>query len=512
MTVYDRITQRKYKEIDHMMGYQDPPQENMFLYNIYLENRVRKDHPLRRISEVIDFDFIYKEVEDKYGKNGNVSVPPPVILKLIFLFFFYNVRSERELMETLPERIDWLWFLGYNLDSGIPDHSVISKARARWGEEIFKQFFERIVVQCVEKGLVDGTKIFMDASLIDANASNGVFMDKYSLKKYLNDGYLELEKRLEEKEGEVNTRYISTTDPDASIVRYKGGKARLQYKTHRAVDALHEIITAVEVTPGAVDEAHKMTSLIDSHTTNTLIKPDKVVADSKYGTIENLLECYDREIKAHMPVIQTRIKSTGLRKNIFSEEQFIYDKNTDTLVCPAGKILKKRSFHTHRDSISYSASGKDCKVCSLRPQCTRDSYSRSVQRHIRKEVLDKTISITKSSKAKRDLKIRQYLMERSYARSVRYGFDRARWRGLWKIGIQEYLVCAIQNIEALIRHMKKPLKGVMAKPLKGKAKQKITVGCQHIFSSIRACLYLFINMCSLHIFKAKIDLEGIHTL
>lgn len=43
-----------------MMGYQDPPQENMFLYNIYLENRVRKDHPLRRISEVIDFDFIYK--------------------------------------------------------------------------------------------------------------------------------------------------------------------------------------------------------------------------------------------------------------------------------------------------------------------------------------------------------------------------------------------------------------------------------------------------------------------
>jgi len=59
MTVYDRITQRKYKEIDRMMGYQDPPQENIFIYNIYLENRVRKDHPLRRISEVIDFDFIY---------------------------------------------------------------------------------------------------------------------------------------------------------------------------------------------------------------------------------------------------------------------------------------------------------------------------------------------------------------------------------------------------------------------------------------------------------------------
>jgi len=145
-----------------MMGYQEHTQENMFLYNIYLETRIRKEHPLRRIRELVDFDFIYNEVKDKYGRNGNVSVPPPVILKLMFLLFFYNVRSERELMETIPERIDWLWFLGYTLDSSVPDHSVLSKARARWGKEVFKQFFERIVVQCVEKGLVDGTKIFMD--------------------------------------------------------------------------------------------------------------------------------------------------------------------------------------------------------------------------------------------------------------------------------------------------------------------------------------------------------------
>ncbi len=111
-----------------MMGRQNIPSDSLFLYNICLEDRIRKDHPLRRIKELIDFDFIYSEVKDRYGRNGNVSVPPPVILKLMFLLFFYNVRSERELMETIPERIDWLWFLGYNLDSSIPDHSVLSKA------------------------------------------------------------------------------------------------------------------------------------------------------------------------------------------------------------------------------------------------------------------------------------------------------------------------------------------------------------------------------------------------
>jgi len=62
----------------------------------------------------------------------------------MFLFFYCNIRSERELMETIPERIDWLWFFGYNLDSDIPNHSVLSKARKRWGQDVFRQFFERI--------------------------------------------------------------------------------------------------------------------------------------------------------------------------------------------------------------------------------------------------------------------------------------------------------------------------------------------------------------------------------
>ncbi|MFC1817080.1 transposase [Thermodesulfobacteriota bacterium] len=64
------------------------------------------------------------EVKDDYGINGNVSVPPPVLLKIILLLIFYNVRSERELAITIPERLDWLWFLDYDLDYDIPNHSV----------------------------------------------------------------------------------------------------------------------------------------------------------------------------------------------------------------------------------------------------------------------------------------------------------------------------------------------------------------------------------------------------
>ena len=67
---------------------------------------------LRKVLRLANFDFVYGEVEKRYGYNGNVSVAPPLIVKLMLLLVLYNVRSERELMATLPERLDWLWFLG----------------------------------------------------------------------------------------------------------------------------------------------------------------------------------------------------------------------------------------------------------------------------------------------------------------------------------------------------------------------------------------------------------------
>src|SRR5512136_732479 len=244
-----------------MMGHQPTPQPKLFYERIRLDQRIRSDHVLRRIAQHVDFDFIYPEVRDSYGANGHVSVPPPVILKLMLLLILYNVRSERELMATLPERLDWLWFLGFDLDDEIPNHSVLSKARARWGTEAFKQFFERIVRQCVEGGLVDGRKLFMDGCLVNTG----------KLQAQLDRGYRQLQQRLDEPEpaDAANRTHISTTDPDASSVRRGGGKAKLQYQVHRAVDERSEIITATEVSTGSVHEAHRMDSLLDGHAGNT---------------------------------------------------------------------------------------------------------------------------------------------------------------------------------------------------------------------------------------------------
>ena len=437
-----------------MMGRQNDYQHKLFINGFDLDKRVRKDHVLRKISENIDFDFIYKEVEDTYGINGNTSVPPPVLLKMMLLFFLYDIRSERELMQIIPERLDWLWFLGYDLEDEIPNHSVLSKARARWGTRAFKRFFECIVYQCAEQGLVDGRKGFFDASLIDADASNNSVVDTHKLKKYLNKSYKRLENRLDEikasKKTPAASRYISTTDPDASVTRHSGGKSKLRYKTHRAIDEKHEIITATKVTPGAVDDGHVLQDMIESHEQNAQMKLDTAVADSKYGTIENFIECHDRDVKAHIPSIEETHKDSGRRKGIFPKEAFSYNPDTDTFTCPAGKVLKRIKLKKPRKHFEYKASHKDCKDCHIRDKCTRSKFGRTLKRHERQDDLDVMIEESKSRASKRDIKTRQHLSERSFARSTRYGFKRSRWRNLWRMEIQDYLIAAIQNITVLI--------------------------------------------------------------
>jgi transposase len=112
-----------------MMGHQLKLQQKLFYERIRLEQRIRSGHVLRQIAQHIDFDFIYREVQDSYGVNGNVSVPPPVIMimKMMLLLILYNVHSERGLLSTIRERLYWLWFLGFDLDDEIPKHSVLSK-------------------------------------------------------------------------------------------------------------------------------------------------------------------------------------------------------------------------------------------------------------------------------------------------------------------------------------------------------------------------------------------------
>ena len=128
-----------------MMGRRQRIDAKMFYTNLSLDSRVRPENPLRLIKAALDFDFVPAAVRPLYGVRGNPSVDPVVLMKLMLLLVLENVASERELMARLSERLDWMWFCGYDWDSEIPDHSVISKARRRWGLKVFTDLFQRVL-------------------------------------------------------------------------------------------------------------------------------------------------------------------------------------------------------------------------------------------------------------------------------------------------------------------------------------------------------------------------------
>jgi hypothetical protein len=254
-----------------------------------------------------------------------------------------------------------------------------------------------------------------------------------------------------EKNGAANKEYISTTDPDASVIRRGKGKSKLRYKTHRAVDSKSEVITATEVTGGATDEGEKLGEVIEQHQQNTGCKVQTAVADSRYGTKKNYLMCFDQDIKAHMPNLEEVTRGKGSQKGIFAKEAFDYDQGRDLFVCPAGQVLRKRRLNKQRQTYEYVAGRGACAKCEIKAKCTRSKTGRTLQRHIRQDDLDRMLEEAARPSSKQDLKTRQHLSERSFARSTRYGYKRARWRGLWRMQIQDYLIAAIQNIKTLIR-------------------------------------------------------------
>jgi transposase len=449
-----------------MMG-QQTPQKELFSYHVDLDRRVRANHPLRRISVLLDGTQIRQQVRGCYGYNGNESVDPVIIMKLMLLLFLDDVSSERELMRIIPERLDYLWFLGYGLDDTVPDHSVLSKARKRWGVTIFESLFVEVVGQCVRAGLVDGKKLHLDGSLVDAHASNNsVVQGAPELIAALKAAYQVTEKKLEDRApyyDSQNERLMSTTDPDATVVRKGNHGPRPRYKNHRVVDDAHGIITAVETTTGAVAENHRLLPLVAQHERNTAAQAETVIADKQYGTAENFRACQARGLQTHMGDLLAPQKDTGRRADIFTEEDFAYDAVTDTYRCPAGQTLTRRKHKTHRAAWDYAASAATCRACSLRAQCTRSQTARSVKRHEGHELIQRGRTQAHSPAAYRDRLRRKWLMEGSFADAANnHGFKRARWRRLWRQQIQDFLIATVQNMRSLLRQRPAPLRAAAA--------------------------------------------------
>jgi transposase len=306
----------------------------MWAEPVNLGKLIPEDAPLRKIQRVLKLDFVREEVARFYGHNGNESVDPVIIVKLMLLLFLDDVPSERELLRVTAMRIDYRWFLGYDLTDPVPHHSVLSKARRKWGGEVFQRLFERVVTQCVEAHLVDTSKIHLDSSLIDANTA---------LKTVRTFSAQEIATVCAKTAERLDEARRSTTDPEAEMAKQGSQPGRPRYKTHRAVEDRSGIVTAVETTPGAVNEGSRLLALVAQHEHTTGQGATTVIGDCKYGIVPNYIAARQQGLTTHLADF-AEAQRKGKEARLFAPDAFTYEEASDTYLCPAGKRLTRGGY------------------------------------------------------------------------------------------------------------------------------------------------------------------------
>ena len=220
----------------------------MFSY-LSPEQRVRQDHPLRRVRAMMDeiLERMSPLFDAMYAEGGRPSIPPEKLLRAQLLQLLYSVRSERLLMEEIDYSILYRWFVGLNLDERVWDATSFTKNRDRLLEAaVAKEFLARVVERARRGGLISDEHFTVDGTLLEAWASLKSFQAKGKQDPPPDDpGNPTVDFHGQKRSNETHE---SKTDPDALLARKgKGKEAKLSYNGNLLVENRNGLILNAEL-------------------------------------------------------------------------------------------------------------------------------------------------------------------------------------------------------------------------------------------------------------------------
>lgn len=360
----------------HMMGKKSG---QMSMAIIDMESMIPEGHLLKKISQAINFQFIYDLAKPYYAQNGRPSIDPVSMIKMLLVGYLYGIRSERKLVEEVTLNIGYRWFCGFELTDRIPEHSLFSQnRRRRFGDNmILKDIFNTIIIRCIQEGIVTGEEVVSDGSFLPGNVSTKSMVKMTqtvirSTVKYMDaldqelcelPGYRKPIETIEEK-----TIIKSSTDIDCGYIQQERKKG-MGYLTEMTVDVKHGIITGVDCYAANRRESDIILEHIMSQMQNTGIVINKIALDAGYdvGAVHRGLEllgitdyCCPREMH-----------NNALKKG------FDYDAKRDCFKCAKGKqlnfyriIYKQQNYYR-----LYRIPRKACADCERLKHCCTDKWA-----------------------------------------------------------------------------------------------------------------------------------------
>jgi len=439
--------------------------------SISLEDLVPECNFYRQVERSIDLSFVRELADEFYSSIGRPSIDPVVFFKLQLIAFFEGIRSERQLMETVNLNLAHRWFIGYDLDESVPDHSSLSKIRERYGLEAFQRFFEHIVELCIEAGLVWGEELYFDSTKVQANANINGMIERadYAVRQYLESLFVGSEESVSAF-GKLVAKYngkrltgirkphyqrttddrISPIDPDAAPMQSSGGgSAVLGYRDHYIVDGgKARIILSALVTPASIMDNTPILDVVDWVRSWWKIKPKLAVGDTQYGTVPNIVGLEERGIKAYLPT-----SDFSNRTKFYPAKLFHYDSEKDHYVCPQGQILPLTSRRMTEQVLLYKPKAKVCNACPVKSKCTGSKSGRHIFRSFFQEYLNKAESYRQTEAYLKAMRKRSVWVEPLFGEAKEFHrLRRFRLRRLLKVNIEGVMVAAGQNLKRLIKH------------------------------------------------------------
>jgi transposase len=394
--------------------------DQITLFPESIDDYVDKDNPVRFIDAFVD-NLPLKELgfylAPDFGE-GRPGYHPADLLKLYIYGYLNRAQSSRQLRNEARRNVEVMWLL----KRLTPSFKTIADFRKHYKKPI-REVCREFTLLCKKLDLFGGELIAIDGSKFKAVNSKKKSFTQAKLKGIIKDidrqisDYLsqldksdlsenkpdnqdkgDLQGKIDklrsnskyfkdmakslEKSGETQ---VSMTDPDARSMSTKKGDATVGYNVQSVVDGKHKLIAEHEVTNSVVDRSQLSKMAIKAKETLG-VEEINALADLGYYYGAEVKKCLDNGITAFIPKPYT---SAAKKLGLFGKEDFVYDRESDLYLCPAGERLTFRYATTEEGrDIKYYV-GRSCRTCSLRKKCTRAKKGpRRITRWVDEDILD----------------------------------------------------------------------------------------------------------------------------
>lgn len=381
-----------------------------------IDEYVPQDAPVRAYDVFVDsLDFEQLGIRIEPDKVGCPQYDPKTMLKLLVYGYSYGIRSSRKLERETHYNLSFIWVAG-----GIrPDHKTIAEFR-RNNKAALANVLKQCARLCIELGLIEGNTLFIDGTRIRANASINNSWTRDKCFKHLekidnriaeilseceqadekecdNSSLVKMGKNLADNKklrakvlGILNKlnaegrKSINSTDPDCTKIHGRQG-SHAGFNAQTVVDEKHGLIVSSDVV-NENNDLHQFSEQVEQASETLGKKPRTACADSGYSDINELEKVDRQDIKVVVPSAR---QAAEKEPEPFDRCNFKYDHDSDSYICPAGKILKCRRTNIDRRRKEYLADAAVCKKCVNFGLCTNSHSGRKVTRLLKEELVQK---------------------------------------------------------------------------------------------------------------------------